>query len=313
MGVESGRDRRIDWIKASAIATVPLIHAGPEVWSPRVTATDLTLRYSWTAFAVPAFLMMSGRLYRGNGEPISWSRTWERMQRVLVPYLVCCSILHATAFVPVRSVGDLLFRIATGSTYGIYYYVPVLLFCIGASWVLSRASRKAIVTLLVMLAGYAFAFALMVPAWWSTFWLFRDPFAAFWLGFFVIGWLDGIAFLAHRVPRVMLIAALVAYLALWSSPSPTAYVRIPYAVAVVVLLWTIPLEFPGMRFLSDASFVIYLWHFPIQVAMRPLVEAWPPAARIFATWSVSLLGAVGICLAARACLGRARARFWIGA
>lgn len=312
----SERDVRVDWVKAAAILTIPLIHAGPEAWSPRMTATDFLLRHSWTQFAVPAFVMMSGYLYAST-RPLSWSTIGRRLVRVIVPYLVVCLVLYATGWVRARDRGGVIADVLTGNTYGIYYYVPVIVVCILASWALSRMPPAALRWLLGGLVGIALAMEHGSPSWPSPFWRFRDPLSGFFLGYFLLGWLGGIDTLALRVPTGVLVLVMVLGIG-WNltvgGPMPLD-IRVPFAIAVTALLWCFPVArgLPTVRFLSEASLAIYLLHYPFQVALGPATNAWPPAARVSALWIGSLFATAAFCIAARTTLGRDRARFWLGA
>ena len=310
-----GRLVAIDRVKAAAILAVVVTHAGPDRWSPALTRVDEWMRYSWTAFHVPAFLMMAGTLYRSRS-PMTGATLARRLGRVLVPYAVVLAVLFATGVAPLPPPTVLPLAVITGGSYGIYYYVPVFVLCVVLGWGLSRCERPTIEFLAFLLAGYACA-ALAVPALGPStfFWRIRDPLGQFWLGYFVLGWLGVPQALAGRLPFAARAATAIALVPVWvwvGFPGPPP-LRIVHTVAVVSTLWTVPLSPPGVRFLSETSLAIYLVHRPFQDLIDPMVHEWPPPARIAALVAGSLAASIALCLAARAVLGRERARRWLGA
>jgi fucose 4-O-acetylase-like acetyltransferase len=314
-GMPYERIEAIDRVKACAIVAVVVTHAGPDRWSPHLTATDYWMRYAWTSFHVPAFLMMAGVLYR-TAAPMTTSVLRRRLARVVVPYCVVLTGLYALGIAALPPLRSLPFAILTGASYGIYYFVPVLVLCLGFGWLLSRLSSRAISSILIALTIYALLAASVPPLTpVDLFWRFRDPFSQFWFGYFALGWIGAPAWVARRVPRWCLAAVALVGIILWSRagfPGPVP-IRIFYTVAIVGLLWTLPLRFAGMRLLSEATLGLYLLHRPLLDATAPFVSEWPPTIRITVVAIGSLGAAVGLCLAARGALGQKRARTYLGA
>src|SRR5262249_20319187 len=156
---------------------------------------------------------------------------------------------------------DLPLAIVTGESYGIYYFVPVLMVCIVFGWVLSRLERRAVAFVSVLLLAYWVVAAFVsTPRTSLTFWDIRDPFGRFYLGFFACGWLSLPVTVAARVsPRWLAAAAggIVVLLAVIGVPLslPLRVVpwRLLYTLAVTGLLWQVSFTLPGMRLMSEAT------------------------------------------------------------
>lgn len=292
--------------------TVPLIHAGPPYWAPHLGTTDLALRFAWTQFAVPTFMLLSGRLY-SSPEPLPASAIGHRLLRLLVPYLTVCGLLSVTGIVAHTSVAAMLTDVALGNTYGVYYYVVVLATCIVASWMLSRLPRAALLATLAVAIAASVAMDVAWPHWPSGFWRARDPIRGFWLGYFLIGWLG---WEGRGIPlsALAIVASAVGVLTLAVGVPEPLYLRAPSALAVAAMLWRTPVRPSSMLvFLSDVSLAIYLLHAPLQAAIAPRLGDVAPVLRIAMLWLGGLGGAVGLTLAVRWMVGRPRARWWLGA
>jgi surface polysaccharide O-acyltransferase-like enzyme len=310
----------IDRVKACSILAVVVTHAGPPRWSPQWTAVDEWVRLTWPAFHVPAFLVIAGVLYRSSG-PMDWTEVLRRVNRVVLPYVVALTVLYATGLAPWPGWRELPFAVATGSSYGILYFVPVLVACVLFGWILSRCRRRTIWGITFVLLAYSIGTSIFVaPTRWPTFWGIRDPLGRFYFGFFALGWLGVPAQVANRSRRALLGFFALSVLGLWTvygvpPPWPLRVIplRLIYTLAVIALLWNASWEFPGMRFLSEASLGLYLFHRPAMDLLPVALDGWPSLCRI-AGFTVSGLGAAtSLCLSARAVFGRDAARKWLGA
>jgi peptidoglycan/LPS O-acetylase OafA/YrhL len=228
-----------------------------------------------------------------------------------------------------------VFQVVTASTLGIYYFIFLLLLFIPTIWVLSRLGRRQVWTLCAALWGWGlaveiYAYVFLVGREGETaplegfFWLMRSP-LNFTYAIFVTGWLlaaHGEALGYWLAARVRLVgtgclAGVVGYLALGQLvPWLTAGVlRSLYTFAVVggVVVWTRGWRAPKwVRFLSETSLGLYLYHQMFQVALQPLVSAWPAPLRVATVALGGLLAAAALCLAGRRLLG-GRARLVLGA
>lgn len=313
------RNVTVDRVKAAAIVAVLVTHAGPPRWSPQWTAIDEVLRPTFPAFHVPAFLIVAGLLYRTSG-PLTWRDVGRRIVRVVVPYLVVMAALYAGRFAVWPGWQGLPFALATGESYGIFYFVPVLVMCVLFGWLVSRGSPAMLVALTVALLAYHVTYlAVAPPMKWPTFWGIRDPLGRFYFGFFACGWLALPTLLARARPLLLgsLAVAVLTCWTVWGAPPPwPVYVvplRVVYTLALVALLWRASWSFPGMQFLSEASLGIYLLHRPVMDLLEPSLGAVPPFVRIVALTTIALAASVALCCIARVALGRPRARFWLGA
>ncbi len=323
----------IDAVKAAAIVAVALTHSGIGPWEPGYGGWDFWLCGVLVNFQVPAFLFVSGFLYR-RATPIPARATWRRLARVIVPYLVASLVAYAVGLARFRDLADLAFQVATGSTLGIYYFVFLLALFVPTIWVLSRLPPRALWGLCaalwaVAIATELYAYARIVdttrpPTLAGFFWLARSPFN-FNYALFVTGWLaaahrDDLARLAtrHRIACLLACAGAVALFLGVAARWPWAIVgtlRMLYTFGVVGLIALLTPARPVPRlvgFLSAASLGLYLYHAMFQGPVRPLVHGWPAPARIPAVAAGGLLGAGVLCRLGTALLGR-RARLVLGA
>jgi len=313
--VQHERVVAIDRIKACAIVAVLLMHAGPMRFGIPVVPVEFWLRRGWTIFHVPAFLIVAGTLYR-QGTPMSAATFMRRTARVVVPYLSAVALWAAIGIVPLPPWPQVPGALLLGATYGIYYFVPVLVGCIALGWLASRLPAYALWVLLAGLLAYAcverFVPAVMMSAD-SVFWRVRDPLVQFWFGYFLCGWLAVPQSLGTRLPRWVLMAVALAALPFYVIDNTWVFMRVVYSVAVVAWLWVTPIRFPGMRLLSETSLAIYLLHAPVQDALAARLWIWPAAARVPLIAIVGCFVSLAFCLFASQVVGRERARFWFGA
>ena len=323
----------VDFVKAVAIVAVAVTHSGVPPWAPVYSAWDFWLCGILVNFQVPAFLFVSGFLYR-RAAPIPGRVMGRRLARVVVPFLVASAVAYALGFARARTAGELLFQLATASTLGIYYFVFLLAMFVPTIWVLSRLPERAVRGLcaalwLVAVATEVYAYVRIVdttrpPTLEGLFWLARSPFN-FNYAMFVSGWvaaahagrLADVA--AHHRPAVLAaslagIALFVAVAARWPWATPGG-LRMLYTLSVVSLIaavtrtWRVPAL---LRFLSTASLGLYLYHHMVQIPLQPAVRAWWPLARILTVAGAGLVGAGVLCRLGTAVLGR-RARTVLGA
>jgi peptidoglycan/LPS O-acetylase OafA/YrhL len=325
--VSSARLPGVDWLKAAAIVAVVFAHAGFFLFSPQATAWDRWLTGSWVWFHVPTFLLVSGFLYArpaGVGLP----HVGRRLLRLWLPYGVASLAMFALGVAPFAGAGDALYRVASGSVLGHYYFVPLLSALILLIWPFSRLDPRVLLALLAAELGYAFATALRpglaLPV--DPFWSARLPLGSFWLGYFLAGWLaahyaSALAPLARRwrAPLALLCLCAVAY---WLAgmggrlPRPLPLARVVYTLGAAGLILALAGEREpprAVRFLSEASLAIYLFHLAFVLPLQPVVRGWEPPVRILFQAAFSLGACALLALAARALLGRARARRWLGA
>lgn len=321
----SQRIPALDWLKALAMVAVAINHAGPYLMGPRSTAFDAIVRGGLVAFHVPTFLVVSGFLY-SRQSPQSLAVVGQRLSRFLVPYLVASVLALALGFSQVRGPLDVLKHLAFGSALGIYYYIFLLAIFTGCIWPLSRMPSVWIAGLLAALCGYALASSLVpgVAVRESMYWFMRNPLHLG--GYFLCGWLVAAwrtplsAFERRWRPAVALVAVacVAAWLAALLEALPGAmrpFLRAGYTLSVV---WLVVVFVPSrpvpklVRFLSDSTLTLYLYHMMIEVRLLPYAMPLPPWLRTPVLALAGLGGSTGLLLAARALLGRTRARWLLG-
>lgn len=323
-----GRLHAVDHIKAAAIVAVVFTHAGRGSFEAWANPIDFALTSLWVRFQVPSFLFVSGLLY-ARAQPVGAREVGGRLWRVLIPYAIAsCLALWVRPDRP-GDLGEALFRLASGSALGVYYYVFLIVACIPLIWPLSRMNRKAV------LAAWGAVFALtlllavqpsLAPPR-SSFWAWRNPLRFFSLGYFLSGWLVALWLpeITRRVDRHRRLAwgaaacAVAFGLASFAQALPF---RLPpvdrmiytFGVIGLVALATRGREVgPWLRLLGDATLGLYLYHRMFQILVMPLSNGWPDLARIGAQVALGLGGALLVVVLGRRLLGRGRARRLLGA
>jgi fucose 4-O-acetylase-like acetyltransferase len=316
----------VDFMKALAIVAVVMTHAGPMAGTPRYDRWDELLRHSWVSFHVPSFLVISGLLY-ARSAPIALTQVGRRLTRVLVPYLIASGVLWASGWV--RRPGDVaeaLFRLATGSALGIYYFLFLLVLCIALIWPLSRARPAWIVATLAALVVYYYAFFDAARGLFpGLFWGPRDPLRTFAFGYFLVGWLAALwlprltdLYERHRAMAGLLcIAGIGVWIAsLLVEPPVRRPARPVYTFAVMGLVMPFTAGWRVSRpvqLLSEASLTIYLYHHLFQlIALRHTLEL-PAALRVLTLTALGLAGGAAVALLGRRLLGSHWSRRLLGA
>lgn len=327
----TARVHAVDWIKAAAILAVIATHSGFDFFRDDVTRWDVVLRQSWTSFHVPAFLIVSGYLYRRTAA-VDLAHVGARLWRILPPYFVATVFVQAIGYADVQDLGDVAFQLVTGSAVGIYYYVVLLTLCTLLVWPLSRMSSATVLTLLGVFTAYSVA-AGFLPGLHTTeawFWSVRNPLEFYYLGYFLAGWSAAAyapqlatAFLAARATSWVAILLGISggiALNLWSGigtlslDERVAIIAI-YTFCAVGGIAALTATRPPpafVRLLSEATFTLYLYHRLLQQALLPQTAGWPPALRIAVLFSVGLAGGALVWWLGRRLLGERWSRRLLG-
>jgi len=322
------RFAEIDFLKASGIVAVILIHSLRAPWDPGISSTELWLG-TVTRFAVPGFLLCSGFLY-ATEKPITLRTVGRRLRRVLIPYLICSFgaqiwwVTRGQGHAFDEIVQDFLF----GSSFGPFYYVFVHFFLVLFAplfVLLPRFAIGSLTALLILSQGwFESRTSLSLPIFWQL----RSP--LLWWGYFMLGWLIRLhhdtvrQWITSRRSALMAILALaiLACTGIANMENRTEWVRAAiwldiYAILAFILVATIDRRsVPTLvGAISNASFAIYLLHLFFIYAAELLVR--PPLREfdIFVVagyWSAGLFGAFAVIVTLRALLGQ-RSRDIIGA
>jgi peptidoglycan/LPS O-acetylase OafA/YrhL len=312
----------LDVIKAAAIATVVLIHALPDFWTPG-RSTLVILLSELTRFAVPSFLAVSGFLYYQQ-DPISFRSLGRRFRRILVPYVCISVVVYAYGFLRPQHVSTRSFLegLLLAKMFGPYYYIFVLTEFVCLTWLLSRMPGRAVVWFFAVAA--AVLVSLQVSNWnlkLGVTWTLRNPFL--WLPWFLLGWVAA----AHRHAvlsftsdhRMKILLGCVIVIASWALSftcgALTGKVRslatLPLIVALMVGIFAFnrgrPDNSPLVATISESTYAIYLLHpFFVLEALALLTPAYPRTAPavMFLAWVSGLLGSAIAIAASRSLLGR---------
>jgi peptidoglycan/LPS O-acetylase OafA/YrhL len=317
----------IDYIKAAAIVAVTMTHAVPDLFDPGTSRFD-RVAASLTCFHVPAFLLAAGLLATRAG-PVGWHGVRDRLQRVLVPYLIATVVALLTGLWTPTTPRMFVFRVVTGSGLGIYYFVPVLACCIVLLPLLSRL-RTAVLAMLTATLGIYAEIAWHQPAWRLThefFWQIRDVFLQFHLGHFLLGVLAARGMPAlrgfqARWPGLILTVSAVGvawFVWLAATESPWAWqplVHTAYLLGLVGVIASLAPAGPALapvRFLSEATLTIYLYHLMVYPLVMPQARLLlDPPLRFVLMSALGLAFGTLVVVAGRRGLGR-RSRLLLGA
>lgn len=328
-GQASPRERfvELDFIKASGILAVLLIHSLRSPWDPRISSTELWLGIL-TRFAVPGFLLCSGFLY-ATENPIPLRTVLRRLRRVLIPYLICS--IGAQFWWLGRDQGhpfdEILQEILFGSSFGPFYYVFVHFFLVlfaALFALLPRPAIAALTALLILSQGwFESRTSISIPIFWHL----RNP--LLWWGYFMLGWLIRLHYDSVRTwvtaRRSTLLAVLVPTILLLTGVANmedrNEWVRAAMWLDIHAILALIFVSTTGRHSvpawvgaISNASFAIYLLHLffihAAELVVQPAAGKFDIGVVVF-YWSAGLLGSFAVIVTLRTLLGT-RSRDIIG-
>lgn len=309
----------VDWLKAIAILAVVWIHAVTVSISAPPESRTVFVFLHLSQFAVPAFFFVAGFM-AWQETPRSAGFAWERLRRLLVPYLIASGLMEWRRFVmqPVPPTpGDVVLDLLTGNALEIYYFVPMLACMIPVALLLSRAPRWAAPLFVgsLLIEGLCVWYALVG----NISWLVRIP--AFWLSYYLFGWFarghwEALCRLKES-RRVLLdacaVAPLAAYLAfLLEKPlevdnplqGALGSIMVYFTIALLALLFSGARAPDAVRWLGGSTYFLYLYHFPVVAWTRQQLGGGPG-------WQVSLpawCAGVGVPLLVYALLQRGLGR-----
>jgi peptidoglycan/LPS O-acetylase OafA/YrhL len=293
----TGRYASIDLLKAVAIIEVIWIHA---FYDFAFKAEPLIERLGFlTRPAVPAFFFASGFLTY-SATAIDGAQMGRRFRRLLIPYAIAsvlAFLMRGFLLHQRLTLSGMLFDLATGNAWGVYYYVAVLLSLILVTPILSRWPAVAYAAFPVL-----FVTGLMTEAWKipigaylgmrSVFWSFRTPLR--WWVFFFAGWLmrrheAALTRLGPRRRRRISWAAFAVlggaflYRTLCLPPSPIQWsvATVQYAAIFAFIGGFVvsPSQAGGnsvVRWLGEATYPLYLYHFFFRAFVYAHMQAGTP-------------------------------------
>jgi peptidoglycan/LPS O-acetylase OafA/YrhL len=326
---DAGRIATVDWMKAIAIIAVVVTHTGvvPTPWLAS-SGLERFIRGPLVIFQVATFFAVAGFL-AADAEVMTPSVLRKRLLRLVPPYLVASAAVIGFGFIAPTELGGALYILATGSAFGIYYFVFNLVISFFIVFVLTQISPKAVwFTLFGCLLWWAIA-PLVVDASLSaknlpSFWSFRDPTRYF--PYFAGGWLARLHFgvlrsLWQRYERAIVVTAIllaVGYLSIADAVIGTPAgipARAFYVLAFLAITTYCTKHSQGnpiIRFLSESSYTIYLYHMFFLLPVLPYLTDIVPLARIVVLTLAGLAGASAVALVGRLVLGE-RSRIIVGA
>jgi peptidoglycan/LPS O-acetylase OafA/YrhL len=328
----SARFHEIDLLKCVCILTVVYIHSISTSLHPSnflgYLANDLT------RFAVPGLFFAAGFLFDKKKDSTS-QIIKKKLVRLLPPYIFCSLCLQLLN-VPGLSVGlknldagQLIYNLIFGNTFGIYYYVSVLLYLYAASLVLRHVSDKWVLGLWGIAALLLLLFVKVLVGYGMSFFLMlRHPF--FHLFAYLSGWVFSLhyeaigSFLKKRRFGVVgggsaLVVIILVYTRLYGnhfSSFPILTQFFIYAcltVLITVGMWMTKFQ-GGIQFVSNCSYGIYLLHFPIVRACQsvyPEISIDYSFVYAFVSWIVGTAGSILIIFIVQKLSGR-YSRYLIG-
>ena len=338
---EAPRDATLDWMRAVAILAVLVIHS-----ATRYAGSPLEERIGvWLALvsrpAIAVFLFLSGALFVvGPGGHVPLGR---RLRRVVLPYLffslfaLVSTYREQLAPTLLEHPQQLLADVALGNTFGIYYFVFVIvcLYLLGdvalrLGLLPPHSSATLGVTLLLNVLHVTYGAALwrLLGGSPDAFGFYADRSPLVWGAFFFLGvWYrqHGAGLRLHErrwAVRTAWIIALALYSALFvggaSATSSYGYhslIGTAFSLSTVSFLLTYRVRHAVITFLSGASYYLYLSHIFFVYSMASYVQEYhiPPSLWLsLVSFLVSLLAPIGLYLAVRR-LVRRDTRLLLGA
>jgi peptidoglycan/LPS O-acetylase OafA/YrhL len=306
----------VDWCKALAILAVIVGHAGFPFWAPQWTATDLFIRRDVVFFHVPMFILIAGFLHSTSGSTRHGGLA-SRFVRIVPGYFVASLVARALGHGSSHNPASFLYELATGTTFGIYYFVVVLLCCITVGTVLS-AWKPLLYVVLVAVSAYATVTTITpeLDYQWSWLWKVRNP--LHYVGYYLLGMLlrEHWAFLQKRLDRhrwsilIVSLGVISGYLVgMNAEPLATSLgvLRAAYTVGLATAVFAMCSSSPvprGVRYLSENSYTLFLYHNFFQLAVLPYTSDMESLTRTSLLTAVGLIGGVSVCLLGEALLGK---------
>lgn len=335
---QSARDGRQDFLRAVAIIAVVAIHSAfgfDSTPGERGVAEWLS---TFLRPCIAVFLFVTGYFFPLDPTPGQMGR---RFRRILVPYFVFTSLallyqtrgtglMAALAERPLRILQDVL----TGNTWGVYWFIPIIVFTLLGGWVLARPARRSLIWIAafflvtnLIIVGYvdqviartsladepmAWFYLLRVLPTWPVYFFFGRVAR-------VHGLVD--YFRAHR-PVVLLIWLFVflAYNGLYwagvsgATGSYRSIIDTLYSLATIAALNAVAVKSSVFGFIGRTSYATYLAHyFFVSFTQFVISSVWidPPFWMSTVVFGVALGGSLAFNWATTRFLGE-RARQFFG-
>jgi fucose 4-O-acetylase-like acetyltransferase len=314
----------VDYAKALAIVAVIVTHSGLPFWAPTWTPTDRLVSAILPSFHVPTFIAIAGFLY-ARSQPMTTAELLARLQRLLPAYVVASILATILGLANASTLTEFLIQLATGSGFGIYYFVFVLTACTVIGWGLSQWRPLLYVAFgLSLLQGIATTLQPSLSPPESFAWEMRNP--VHMLGYFLGGWIARLhwasvsAILTKHGWGILTggIGLVALYITRRLADPPIAelgLLRALYTIGVLAVAFELTenSEPPAIvRYLSMNSYTLFLYHNFFQIALRPYTGDLQPLVRIAVLAVAGLTGGLIVCAVGRRVFGR-HARLVLGA
>lgn len=313
------RFHELDVIKAASIVSVVCIHAIGQGFA----ATDPISRFlgDFTRFAVPGLLLATGFLFK-KSDISDLTLAWKLLLRIVPPYVFCSLVILLlnlpgnTTSLKEITFSRFCFNLLFGHMIGIYYFVFVILYLYGLSFILRKLPEKIIKMLwvfslaaLILFYNRLDLFTVSDPRYFF-FVLLRHPFIH--LLPFLTGWLLStnnyqVRAVLDDKAKSLFILSVVAdtglLLAISRNYGLTVHQLLVQAHVYCILLMLMILgikgycQYRGTVFLSQSSYSIFLIHYPLVSWFQSL---YPQTANQFAvslwlgSWMFGLFGSIVI-------------------
>lgn len=336
--ISQQRDRNFDFMKAVAIICVLIIHCAFGCESTGGANQQIAdWLGTFTRPCIAIFLFVAGYFFTRN---TSRAQMFLRLKRILIPYLLfsVLAFLYQTRVIHALETflaqpGLVLRDLLIGNTWGIYWFIPVILTNSLLGWWLIRDNRPSLIWItlaffvinLIHTAYFDRIVALAGIADDPGLWLYSYRFYVSWPFYFFFGALAHQyqlvrVFRTNRKAVVLLwLLVFVTYNLLFAFGvvQPGGYNSVIDTLAslsAIAALCTLQVNVPLFSFIGETSYTIYLFHFflfSITRRLSTLVSAQPPYWFSLVIFTVTMSGSVAFCWLSKRLLGR-HARVWLG-
>ncbi len=294
----------LDWLRAIAISLVPLTHASyNELFNVNkiVAYADVFAHLS-----VPIFVFISGFLSLGATP----QKIKERLPRILLPYLLMSIFCQVVKFRDdlIGNFWTIIYNILTADSFGIYYFVFVIVYLYLFAIILSKYQKHLgkflLITLFISIPFFIYS---AIPSQ-NLYQISRELYYRFplnWLIFFIAGmWFKAndiflklqqfkihfaLAFLASLT--LLVIAGELGFWVVYGSIF--WFIFSSLGIVAIYLLFENVKVYPIIKYLSETSYSIYLLHI-IPLAFLYYFISIPDSAIVAYSLPITLVLAVAV-------------------
>lgn len=232
----------------------------------------------WSCVGVPGFLILSGYLFKGKQEQFL-PMLQKKMRSIVVPWLVCGTLVYFICNYPELGVQEMLQFIA--GYYSYLYYIPILLVCFFIFYLLADKSGFLLGCIVINILSLYFTQCGIYHALFTDFLNIMN-----WIGYFSVGCLlrkynvlIRIKFQSRAMRYMIIILALSIFVIAVASGVENYFCWIMFVAGIGTMLSIYCLccfetikKIPYLPQIGRWAYTIYLLHMPFVAAIKRVVR-----------------------------------------